>query len=107
MLPWYHLYWAGPSKGRTMRPKPLFTFLVITAALLGSVSVASATTITSPTGEVTTPTLEAKSEGHVAIDVGGGLPKIECASEFGGKVELHGEKVAATTVLSTLHFTGC
>lgn len=80
---------------------------MLVAVLLANAGVASATTLTSPTGTATTPTIKAESEGHVAVDIGGGLPRIECSSTLQGTVESHGEGKPATTKLAVLTFTGC
>jgi hypothetical protein len=63
------------------------------------------TTITSPTGTPTTPTIKAESEGHVVLD--NPIAKIECATALEGKVEGHGKEAVASGNLSSLSFTGC
>ncbi|HEU4738612.1 MAG TPA: hypothetical protein VFS54_05965 [Solirubrobacterales bacterium] len=90
-----------------MKKRSVLVGLAVAAILLSVSGVASATSITSPTGTVATPSYEAESEGHLVIDAGGGLPKIECASKLAGSFESHGEGKPASTKLTTLDFTGC
>lgn len=80
--------------------------------LTGSMTVASpsslfvdksGTTITAPTGTVSTPTIKASSEGHVGIDHP--LATFQCEWSFEGTVESHGS--SAVVPLSSLTTTGC
>jgi hypothetical protein len=63
------------------------------------------TRITSPTGTVATPTINAQSEGHAKIH--NSIVNIECTSNLEGKIENDGEFVSASGALSALSFTGC
>lgn len=87
--------------------RAVFLAMSCAAALLLLAGSAGATTLTSPTGTTTTPVIEAESEGHVAVDIGGGLPRIECNSVLHGTVKSHGEAKPATAEITTLTFTGC
>jgi hypothetical protein len=79
-------------------------FLALAGLLLIS-GPAEATSITSPTGTVATPTIKAESEGHVSIH--NPIATISCASNVEAKVESHGNETAATGKVSALSFTGC
>ncbi|HEU4739356.1 MAG TPA: hypothetical protein VFS54_09795 [Solirubrobacterales bacterium] len=79
---------------------------VACAALMGVAGGAWATTITSPTGTVATPTIKAESEGgHVTL--ANPIANINCAWSFEGKVEAHGVESVAQAKLSSLSLTGC
>jgi len=67
------------------------------------VATASGTTITSSEGS--TPTIVAEAEGHVVLD--NPIAKIECASEIEATVETHGAGVTAKGEVEFLDFTGC
>lgn len=79
---------------------------VVSAALMVAAGSAAATTLTSPTGTVATPTIKAESEGG-HITVANEIANINCTWAFEGKVESHGAESAAQSKLSSLSFTGC
>lgn len=73
------------------------------AALLLLAGNASATTLTSPTGTVATPTIKAESEGYVVLDGFG----FECNWALEGTVESHGAGKPAVVPLSSLVHPSC
>src|SRR6188472_3833403 len=77
----------------------------VAVALCANAAIASATTLTSPTGTETTPTLEIENEGHILLH--NPIAKIECSSTVKGAVEKHGKETAASGAISTLTFTSC
>src|SRR6476469_6189355 len=96
------------SKGEsTMKLRSISVLLGVAAALLALTGTASATTITAPTGTVATPSFEAEGEGHLVIDIGGGLPKIECQSALKGQFKAHGEGKPAEGELTSVVNTSC
>jgi phage baseplate assembly protein gpV len=80
--------------------------LAVVTILLVSAGTASATSLTSPTGWVVTPTIKAASEGFVTLDLAE-LPKIECESKVEGTVSSHGAGKAASGNIGSLSFTNC
>jgi len=76
------------------------------AALLALAAGASATSITSPTGTVATPTIKAEKEG-THITLANPIATINCSSTIEGKVEGHGSESPATGKVSALSFAGC
>lgn len=97
------------EEGESMFRRRIMATVILAAAgaILIGPGAASATSLTSPTGTVATPTIQAESEGHVSIDIGGGLPRIECNSVLQGTIESHGKGKPASAPLSKLTFTGC
>jgi hypothetical protein len=73
------------------------------AALLLLAGSAGATTLTSPTGTIATPTIKAESEGKVVLD---GLG-FECDMTLEGTVESHGSEKPAVVPLSSLVQSNC
>lgn len=90
-----------------MKLKAISAIFVFGVVLLANVGAASATSITSPTGTSTTPSFEMESEGHLVIDIGGGLPKIECSSKIGGQFFSHGEGKPAEGNFTTIDNLSC
>jgi hypothetical protein len=83
-------------------------FIVAAALALACFAApASATSITSPTGTVATPSFEAEGEGHLVVDIGGGLPKIECKSALKGQFKAHGEGKPAEGDFTSVVNTSC
>ena len=78
--------------------------LGVTACFL-STGIAEATSLTSPTGTVATPTIKAEAEGHVVLD--NPITKIECASTVTGSITVHGNGKSASGPITSLSFTGC
>jgi hypothetical protein len=88
------------------RPRNLAAVILGMAVVLLLVSsTASATTLTSPTGTVATPTIKVESEGHVVLD--NPIAKIECSSSFENAVESHGVQKDASGKVSELGFAAC
>lgn len=80
-----------------------FVVMGALAALLLLVGSAGATTLTSPTGTVATPTIKAESEGYVVLD---GL-NFECIWTLEGAVESHGSEKPAVVPLSSIVHSTC
>jgi hypothetical protein len=79
---------------------------VAVAALMAFAASASATTITSPTGTVATPTIHLSNEGgHVTL--ANSNANIECNWTMEGKVASHGAGVTAKGNISSLLITNC
>jgi hypothetical protein len=91
--------------------KSLGPLVLIAAALLVLPSSAGATSLTSPTGTIATPTIEGESEGHVTqhnrLSEEFMWPKAECQWKFAGTVEKHGNGEPTVIPLKTLTQTGC
>ncbi|HEX6602760.1 MAG TPA: hypothetical protein VF030_08970 [Solirubrobacterales bacterium] len=85
--------------------KTLGIMVASVAALLAFAATASATAITSG-GSVYTGTVQASSEGHVALHGPLGI-KAECNSSFAGSIASHGAATTTTQTLSTVSFPGC
>jgi len=75
------------------------------AALMTLSGVASATTLTSPTGTASTPAIHAQNEEHIVYH--NPIAKIECNSTFQLQVSEHGAGTAAAGNLTNLTFTNC
>lgn len=89
-----------------MKYVKLFGLLAATAAtLMAFADAAAATTITSPTGTATTPSIHAVSEGHIVLS--NNIAAIECSSTVAATVTAHGSGSTAAAPISKLEFTGC
>jgi hypothetical protein len=77
--------------------------ILAAAALMSFAGTALATTLTSPTGTVATPTIKAESEGKVVLDALG----FECNMALEGTVESHGSEKPAVVPLSSLVQSNC
>lgn len=79
------------------------------AAFLALSSSASATDLTSPTGTVSTPTIELTSEGHIGVHTGFSdvFKPAECAWKLVGTVEKHGNANSTVVPLKELTMSGC
>lgn len=90
-----------------MKYVKMFGLLVIAAsALMATEGIASATTLTSPTGTVYTGTITAGSEGSTSIH--GSFVTVTCKkSHVQSKVEQHGVGVTAAGNNSILSFAEC
>jgi hypothetical protein len=94
-------------QGEEMRHlKTLGLLATAVAVLLAFAADASATTITSPTGTVATPTIKAETEGG-HLKLANPIAPIECASILEAKIEHHGPESVAGGKVSSLSFTGC
>ncbi|HEU4463052.1 MAG TPA: hypothetical protein VFR75_10725 [Solirubrobacterales bacterium] len=87
--------------------KILGLLAVAAAALMAFAGTASATTVTSPTGTVATPTIHAVNSGGKHVTLANPIANISCQSTVVGKVESHGTGVTAEGKISTLDFTEC
>jgi hypothetical protein len=86
--------------------KMLGLLAVAAAALMAFAGVASATTLTAPSGTVYTSTIKAESEGATSLH--GPFTTVTCNnSSVEGKVEKHGAGVTAGGNVSVLTFTNC
>jgi hypothetical protein len=103
---------GGDLKGRDKMNTSkihLVVLVALAAALLSFAGTASATSLTSPTGTVATPTIKIESEGLVtAHAVYGSLPsKTECKWLLEGPIESHGEGKATVVPLTNLAVSSC
>jgi len=89
-----------------MNLKILGLVALIATALVAVPTVSQATTVTSPTGTVTTSENEGESEnGHITMD--NPIAKLSCTSKIGGSIGSHGAGVTAKGNVSLLTFTNC
>jgi hypothetical protein len=86
--------------------KMLGLLAVAAAALMAFAGTASATTITSPTGNPYTGTIQATTHGGHAV-LHNPIAKIECHSTVHGHVESHGTTVTAKGLITSLTFINC
>jgi hypothetical protein len=82
------------------------------AAVAAFTGTASATTLTSPTGTVTTPTIKAASEedavaGTNHILIHNETADIECNSSFEARAEKHGAGIPVSGKITRLVFSNC
>ncbi len=89
--------------------KSLGSLVLVVLALSVVPGGAWATSLTSPTGTIATPTIKAASEGHVTLDVkiNNVAEKAECQWAFEGAVESHGEAKPTVVSLTSVSLTGC
>jgi hypothetical protein len=85
--------------------KILGLLAVAAAALMAFAGTASATTITSPTGTLATPTIHLPSEGHVTL--ANSNSNLECAWTIEGAIASHGSGLTAQVKISNFSITGC